>query len=299
MGKIRNLKYQFKNAIEQHFTEGMEKHSMKKNHQMQGNKIFSYADRKNLIDLSSNFANYMKVYHSEIKLVKDVTSNHIQEFLNSKTNECSQETLEQYQSRFRKLEKLVSDTYKTSVDYHSAITPLSIKNGGGKIRNFMLSDNDYNTLLNTTNYNLKKALILSKEFGCRCSEISKLKFSDIQETGIVIIDSKGKRSRFIPAETEHQKNVLKQFQQGQQGRICPVQSASLQQAFNRECKRKGINISNGAFHTLRKNFATSKYKEYRSQGLSIQQSLDKVSNRLGHNQGRNKLLKQYICCSIN
>lgn len=176
MSHNRNLKYQYKNAIEYHFSEGMQKHSMKKNGQMQGDKIFSYADRKNLIDLSSNFANYMKIHYSDIRLVKDVTNNHIQEFLNSKIDECSKKTLQQYQSRFRKMEKLVSDTYKITVDYHSTITPLSTKNGGGKIRNFMFSDNEYNKLLSSTNENLRKALILSKEFGCRCSEISKLDY---------------------------------------------------------------------------------------------------------------------------
>lgn len=298
MGKIRNLKYQLKNAIEQHFREGMEKHSLKRNQQIKGDKIFSYADRKNLIDLSSNFANFMKEYHSEIRLVRDVTNNHIQEFLNMKAEECSQKTLEQYQSRFRKLEKLVCDTYKASVDFHSVVVPRSAKNGGGKIRNVMLSDADYQKLLETTNGNLKKALVLSKEFGLRASECAKIKYSDVKENGVNVVDSKGKRSRFVPAESKAQKAILQHFQQGQQGRVCPVQCESLQQAFNRECKRKGINVANGAFHTLRKNFATSKYKEYRSKGLTVQQSLDRVSNRLGHNKGRNDLMKQYICCAI-
>lgn len=299
MGKIRNIKYQFRNVIDQHFREGMNKHSLKRNHEMKGNKIFSYSDRKNLIDLSSNFSNYMKEHHPEVKMVRDITSEHIQEFINSKSEECSQKTLEQYQSRFRKLETLVTETYKTEVNYHNVTVPLSHKNGGGKIRDFMMSDADYHKMLNTTNDNLRKGLVLSKEFGLRCSEISKLRYSDIKSDGINIVDSKGKRSRFVPVENEKQRDVIKQFRQGQQGRVCPIQSESLQQAFNREKKRQGICDGNGAFHTLRKNFATSKYQEYRSQGLPIQKSLDKVSEVLGHGSNRNDLMKQYICSPID
>lgn len=299
MGKIRNIKYQYRYVIDQHFREGMDKHSMKRNHDMQGDKIFSYADRKNLIDLSSNFSNYMKEHHPEIKMVRDITSEHIQEFISTKSEECSQKTLEQYQSRFRKLETLVNSTYKTNVNYHNVTTPISFKNGGGKIRDFMMSDIDYHKMLRTTNDNLRKGLILSKEFGLRCSEISKLRYSDIKSDGINIVDSKGKRNRFVPVENETQKNAIKQFRQGQQGRVCPIQSESLQQSFNREKKRQGICDGNGAFHTLRKSFATTKYQEYRSQGMSVQKSLDKVSEVLGHGSNRNELMKQYICCPIN
>ena len=56
----RNLKYQFKYAIEQSCKFGADKHSMKNNRAENGNmkaRTLSYADRKNLIDVSSNFAN--------------------------------------------------------------------------------------------------------------------------------------------------------------------------------------------------------------------------------------------------
>lgn len=137
----------------------------------------------------------------------------------------------------------------------------------------MCSDAQYQSLLKTTNSNLKSALILSKNFGLRASECSKLQYKDIKKDGIYIADSKGKRSRFVKAENKEQQEILQQFRQEKQGsiRICPVQTGSLQQSFNRECKRQGIHFQNGAFHTLRKKFATEKYKEHRKRG--------KVSNR--------------------
>lgn len=297
MSKQRNLKYQFMNCIQKNFHEGINKHSLKASGK-NGNEVFSYSQRKNLIDLSANFSNWMKETHPEVKQVNQVNSDHIQEFLNSKTN-CSQATLEQYQSQFRKLENLVNNTYKASVNYHSATTPRSTKNGGGKLRSDMLSTSNYNKLMsNSTNQNFKNALCLSQNFGLRASECSKLKYSDISENGIKIVDSKGGRSRFIPCETQQQKQVIKDFL-GKVGRVCNCKTASLQQAFCREKKKNGISSASD-FHSSRKAYATNKFQEYRQQGLSVQQSLNKVSSNLGHSGdgSRNDLMKEYICCSI-
>lgn len=298
MSKTRNIKYQFKHCIDIHFKEGMDKHSLKSQGK-DNSKIYSYSDRKNLIDLSSSFANWLKINHSEIKQIKDIDSAHIQEFLNTKVNICSQKTLEQYQSRFRKLEILANSTYHVEVNFHNAVTPISNRNGGGKIRNAMLSTDNYNKLLKSTNSNFRKALTLSFNFGLRAAECAKLRYEDISSNGINIIDSKGKRNRFIPAESNQQKKIIQDFL-NKKGRVCPVQAGSLEQAFNREKKRQGIIIANGDFHTARKAFATNKYKEYRQDGqTTVQQALNKVSNRLGHGNNRNDLMKQYICCPIN
>lgn len=294
MSKNRNLKYQFRNAIEQHFREGIDKHSLKQSGK-KGTEVFSYSQRKNLLDVSSSFSNWMKESHPEIKEVKNVTSDHIQEFLSTKTTECSQKTLEQYQAQFNKLQCLVNDTYKANVDYHTEKI-LSVKNGGGKLRTDMLSTENYNKMLNTSNSNLRNALILSQNFGLRCEEISRLRGSDFSETGLKIVGSKGGRDRLIPIETAKQKQIAKEFMQ-KVGRICPIQKGSLQQAFNREKKRQGLS-SVSDFHSCRKAYATERFQAYRKQGLSVQQSLDKVSKNLGHGENRNDLLKEYICCPI-
>ena len=275
----RNLKYQFLQAINNSFRENMDKHSDKANGIRNTDKIYSYSARSNLIDLSANFANFMKESYPEIHKANEVGTEHIQAFLNSKTENCSQATLNQYSALFRKLEKCVNVKYHCNVVYHCDVVPASCKNGGGKIRNVMLSQSDFKTLIkNTSNQNLKKALTLSYHFGLRCAECAKLKFEDIKSNGISIIDSKGKRSRFIPAETEKQKQILEQFKEKEQGRICPVQHQSLEQAFRRELKKNGIVIQNGAFHTCRKAYATQKYKEYRENGLSVKEAKRKFGD---------------------
>lgn len=293
MSKQRNLKYQFMNCIQKNFKEGINKHSLKQTGK-QGSEIFSYSQRKNLINLSANFSNYMKETHPNIKQVNQINSQHIQEFLNSKRASCSQATLEQYQAQFNKLQNLVNDTYKTNVDYHTSKI-LSTKNGGGKLRTDMLSTSDYNKLMQSTNQNFTNALSLSQNFGLRASECSKLKGSDFKADGLHIVDSKGKRSRIVPYETPTQMKLKEKFENMQ--RICSCKTASLQQAFNREKKKIGLSSASD-FHSSRKSYATDRFQEYRKQGLSIQKSLDRVSHNLGHNDNRNDLMKEYICCAI-
>lgn len=296
MSKSRNIKYQFLHCINTNFREGMDKHSLKSQGK-DNSRIFSFSDRKNLLDLSSSFSNWLKINYPDVKQLYEIDSSHIQEFLSLKANNCSQKTLEQYQSRFRKLEVLANSTYNINVNYHNVITPPSCRNGGGKIRNAMLSTDNYNKLLKSTNINFRKALILSFNFGLRAAECAKLRYEDISSDGIKIIDSKGKRNRFIPVENNQQKKIIEDFL-NKKGRVSPIQVGSLQQAFNREKKKQGINITNGDFHTARKAFATSKFLEYRKQGQTVQQALNNVSHRLGHGNNRNELMKQYICCPI-
>lgn len=292
----RNLKYQFLQTINNSFKENMDKHVDKANGIKNTDKIYSYSARSNLIDLSANF---MKESYPEIHNANEIGTEHIQAFLNFKTRNCSQATLNQYSALFRKLEKCVTVKYHCNVAYHCDVVPASCKNGGGKIRNVMLSQNDFKTLIkSTSNQNLKKALTLSYHFGLRAAECAKLKYEDIKKDGISVIDSKGKRSRFIPAETEKQKQILEQFKEKEQGRICPVQHQSLEQAFRRELKKNGIVIHNGAFHTCRKAYATEKYKEYRENGLSVKEAMSKVSVNLGHGENRFELMKEYICTAL-
>jgi site-specific recombinase XerD len=296
MSKNRNLKYQFNNIINNNFKEGMNKHSIKQTGKT-GSEVFSYSQRSNLLDVSSNFSNYMKETHPEIKQLKDINSNHVQEFLNNKKATCSQATLDNYRQSFNKLERLANSTYKTDVNWHDTASPTSLKNGGGKLRSDALSSENYNTLLkNSTNQNFKNALKLSQNFGLRASECSKLKYEDISDKGINVVDSKGGRSRFVPCETSTQKEVLSEFLD-KSGRVCDCQTSSLQQAFNREKQKNGIESSSD-FHACRKAYATQKFKEFREEGQEVEEALNNVSARLGHGENRQKLMRAYIVDDI-
>ena len=281
---------------------------MKRSGNMDGKRVFSFADRKNLIDLSAHFSGYMAEHHPEIRQLRDIQTDHIQGFLNSKAETVSQATLQQYESRFRKLELQINDTYKSAhVDFHSIVTPCSQVNGGGKIRNQMLAPAHYDQLVNTTsNSSLRAGLILSREFGLRAAEISKLKISDVrlpegnQPGEISIVDSKGKRTRVLAIAPSQRASVEKALANASGGRVVDCQTGSLQKAFRRELERSGLaeTYPNGSYHMTRKLFATEKYQELRCSGCSVKQALDRVSRDLGHGANREQLMKEYICCSI-
>lgn len=298
----RNLKYQFLTAINQHFKAGMDKHSIKHAGEMDGTRIFSYADRSNLVDLASGFSEYMKQEHPQIKEIRQISPKHIQGFLASKSSTATQATLDQYSSRFAKLERLVNDSYKScSVDFHSVVVPSSSK-CSGKVRTQMLVASDYHTLLNnTTNTNLHNALVLSYCAGLRASECSKIKSTDWHAGSgtLRIVDSKGKRTREIQVPKQHI-TAVDAVMNSSQGRICNCQTESLQKAFRRQLAACGLadTYKVGAFHMARKAYGTNLFLECRKQGMSVQASLSTVSRSLGHGANRNELMKQYICCPI-
>ena len=296
----RNLKYQFLNAINNNFAEGMDKHSIKASGKMDNTRVFSYSDRKNLIDTASNFSNYMKEHHPDVKMVKDVKGEHIQGFLNIKANNCSSATLKQYQSRFSKLENIVNKTYNCNANYKGFATPSGANNT--KIRNSSMSKEDFKKLENSfsnSNSSAKTAIQLTARAGLRVSECTKLQGRDINiEKGIIhVADGKGGRDRDIPIRQED-----KQFWSdlkasvGDTERVCPVQSDSINKAIQREMEKLELKdkYEDTSIHAIRKMYAQEEYDRCRAEGMEIKEALGEVSVQLGHGENRLELMKEYV-----
>lgn len=298
MGK--NLKQQFIYSIEDNFQESMDKHSMKSNGVRNDGKVFSYADRKNLIDVACSFANFMKENYNDIKLVKEIKADHIQSFLNQKASECSNATLKQYQAKFNKLEKIVNKTYKLNVKYKGYQLPLSEENT--KIRNTSMSPEDFkkleNTFANSKSYG-KIAIQLTARAGLRVSECTKLQGRDINlEKGIIHVeDGKGKRNRDVPIRAED-KNYFADLKAniGDMERVCPVRTDSINKSIDRAMKGEGIRnkYNDTSIHCIRKMYAQREYNRYRAEGIEIREALGKVSVLLGHGEDRLELMRQYV-----
>ena len=296
----RNLKYQFLNAINSNFKEGMDKHSIKDAKQMNGTRVFSYADRKNLIDVASNFSNWMKQEHPEIKQVKDVNANHIQRFLNSKKDTCSQATLKQYASKFNKLEKVVNSTYNTNANYKGFVVPTTKEQT--KIRNSSMSKSDFKKLetgFSNSKSCAKTAIQLTARAGLRVSECTKLQGRDINiSKGVIKVkDGKGGRDREVPIRPEDKAYFTDlKAQYGDYERICPVQQDSINKAIERELEKQGIKerYQDTSIHSLRKMYAQEEFDRLREEGKSIPESLKEVSVQLGHGEDRLELMQQYV-----
>lgn len=296
----RNLKYQFLHAIDKNFSEGMDKHSIKADGKMNGTRIFSYADRKNLIDTASNFSNFMKNMHPEVKQVKDIKSEHIQSFLNSKSATCSTATLKQYESKFNKLEKVVNNTYNCNANYRGFSTP----NGANatKIRNSAMSKADFKRLessFSNSNSSAKVAIQLTARAGLRVSECVKLQGRDInlQKGTIHVADGKGGRDRDIqmrPEDKQFWTDLKAQYNDYE--RLCPVKEDSINKAISREMEKLELKdkYEDTSIHAIRKMYAQEQFDRYRDEGMEIREALGAVSVDLGHGANRIELMKEYV-----
>ena len=309
----KNIKYQFKYAIEQSFKAGADKHSMKRNEAENGNRgttTFSYSDRKNLIDVSANFSNWMKENHNDIKQLKDITSNHIQEFLNHKAETCTSATVKQYQDKFTKLEKLVNDTYtKANVSYTNTVMP-TCSNNTEQLRSKTMSESDYNKLNNHLSNNCRsdngaKALQLGYHAGLRVSEIAKLQQRDIKINSdgtatVSVIGGKGGRDREVHVTNKESVQTLSNIRDSVANpydRVVPIQASSINKAINRamdRCNMQEYKDHNTSVHSLRKAFAQQEYDRYKEEGMEPKQAWDCVSEQLGHGKNRDDLYKTYI-----
>ena len=296
----RNLKYQFLNAINQNFKEKMDKHSIKADGKMNGTRIFSYSDRKNLIDVSCNLANYLSDNNPEIKFVKDIKAHHIQGFLNKKSKTCSQATIKQYATKFNKLENVVNSVYNANANYKGFVVPLTKENT--KIRNMSMSREDFLKLekgfINSKSC-AKEAIQLSSRAGLRVSEITKLQGRDINiSKGVInVVDSKGGRDREVPIRPQDKdyfidlKSKYKDYE-----RICPVKSDSINEPIQTELQKQGLKekYTNTSIHSIRKLYAQEEFDRLRKEGLEIKQALGEVSVLLGHSDNRIELMKEYV-----
>lgn len=299
MSKKRNLKYQFLHAIDSNFKEKMDKHADKRNGIRNTGKVYSYSDRKNLVDLSANFSNWMKSNYPNVTMIKNINSNHIQEFLNSKSETCSNTTLKIYVSHFQKLEKQINNTYNTKL--HFNVTAPIGRNEGQKIRTASMSYADYIKLEGSYSNpysNGRIAINLAAKAGLRVSEISKLKGSDIdlQKKCLHIIDSKGKRSRDVPIAQKDVSYFSELKEIVGSNRCCPIQSESILKSVNRHMNSCGIkeNYQETAIHSIRKMYAQERFDELRAEGNSISKAWSQVSVALGHGADRTSLMKTYI-----
>jgi integrase len=309
---MASLKHQFLTCIDRNFSEkGSDKHSAK--HSQHSGKeetmsrVWSFAERKSLIDISSQLAIYCKE-EFKIRQIKDISSNHIQKFLESKADTCNNTSLSNYVSRINKLEVLVNKTFSSAdVSWRGEIVaPISSINVESKLRNVFMTIEDYNKLIDyfkDKNTNAKYALELSGMFGLRASECEKLQLRDcdFHKMELHIIGSKGGKNRDIPITPENALRLKEIIQErgliNQTDRIVGIYAESIDRRINEACKNLGLTqYCNGksSIHSCRKLWASSTYEKFMEQGYSKKDALNKTSKLLGHGSNRHDIAQAYI-----
>lgn len=294
------LFYQFYKAISLGFNPGADKHSYKRDRNKK-TKIFSYADRRNIIKVTNQLCKFLSENYIYLNNIKDINYNHINKFFEYKSY-CSCRTLKNYKYCIKKLQKLVREYLYIKVNY--------IDERGGEfntiecLRMIDMSKEDLDILLSECKKSKSKAGIgieVAVLFGLRVSEICKLKAKDIdlEKMSLIVFEGKGKRSRAIRINSLEQLElcirIKKKYEEND--RVCPLKEDSVNAAIRRMLLKNKITVYKEHFtgvHAIRKSYAKNTYEALLSQGYEERVAWDKTANNLGHGKDRKALKNVYI-----
>ncbi len=311
---MANIKYQFLEAINFSFREGMDKHSIKKT-EGASNKIFSYSARKNVLNVASDFANFLKNNYTgneKVKMVRDIGEQHINSYLISKKDKCTNETMKQICSQLNKLELVCNYKYKLNLDWHSwRRVPQNQKKS---IRNIRFDDRQVKEIIDylstKKDCNGKKGVYVSMCWGLRAKEIENLKCKDFRLDTMQLYVSgsgaKGGRNRTLEIKEEHIPLVNYLIQgKNPNDRVVPIRANSICNYLRDVCIKLGyhdILKAKTSIHCMRKWAATNFFLECYQQTKDKEYAIGETCKFLGHSQNRMDIARHYIlldyCCHI-
>lgn len=316
MGK-KNLKAQLNYAIQSCFKGnsrqsggfGASKHSDIVTGQKNA-KIYSWSSYHSRVDVACQFAAYVRENHPEVREVRQLTSEMAEGFLLSKVGNCTTETLDCYRSNLASLGENINRTYSTAhVDLK--VGKVVGTTASQETRCKAMTDAHIAALRDSyrpgsTGYT---AVTLASIAGCRASEIVRLKPEHIEVKNanlatVFIRGGKGNRDRTIqihdPQDVKQLADIKASAAAGE--RLVPTKVGSIQKSLNRHMAKLSGSSGNSmkseyqhtGIHAIRKNFAQKEYDRHR-ENHTRQESLDYVSQQLGHGAGRDlATLQRYI-----
>ena len=303
---MANIKYQFLQAIENSFKENMDKHSIKKT-EGHTDKIFSYAARKNIINVASDFSKFINLNYTgdeKIRYVRDVGVQHINSYLLSKKDKCTQETINQISAQLNKLELVCNKKYRLNLDWHTFRTVP--QNDKKSIRNIAFKDKQIEQIKDFLSrakecYG-KKAIYIGIRWGLRAQEIECLKVKDFSldkmQLRISGSGAKGGRGRILEIR-EGDIPLIKYLTNGKgpNDRVIPIRKNSICNYLHNVCAKLGfkdILDSKTSYHALRKYRAIKYYEELISNGVDKHTAQGITCEFLGHSRNRVDIARHYL-----
>ena len=299
-----SIKNQIHYAINHNWHEGTKKKDYKtQNGEAMSAKIFSYSEVFRLKDISKDFANFIKKEYPHIKQIKDIPTNAIQDFLNSKEH-CSKQTITLYYNSLKKIDLLLTHTYKTyKSKFMDIVKPLSTQgknysSGRGVANQIPMED-------------LQKILDYCKSHPCQSSYIIRLqsilglRINELTH-GIKISNLNLTKNQLSITNTKGGKILVRE--------ISAKTSAIIQEALTHKYDAKGkqlFTIENNSVnrflsrieskleidgkystHNIRARVAQNYYDDLRNKGFSKNNALQETSLFLNHRTQREQMLTQ-------
>ena len=299
----RNLYGQMTYAINKNFKEGVDKRAYKQaNGKGMGSKIFSYGEKYRLKQLAKSFQIYAKENELNIKLVKDIRPENIQDFLEKvKEHGCTQNTINSYANSLFKIQNTINVTYNLNLKWREeiAIPQVEKKSSSARGVDSVISRENYNKILNYARENESQsglALQMQNWLGVRVEEIARIKkeFINLKDRTITFKNTKGgkKLIRDIPEDKiDFVKSVIDH--NFHQDRLFSIEGKSINKYLNRVQDQLGLKRHSN--HDIRRLVAQEKYDSFREGGMSIKDAANETSKWLSHGDDRlNMLEKSYI-----
>ena len=299
----RNLFGQMTYAINKNFTEKVDKRAFKEaNGKGMGSKIFSYGEKYRLKQLAKSFQIYAKENELNIKLVKDIRSENIQDFLEkAKERGCTQNTINSYANSLFKIQNTLNSAYNLNLKWREEIAIPQVEKKSSSTRGVdsVISREDYNKILNYARENESQsglALQMQNWLGVRVEEIARIKkeFISLKDKTITFKNNKGGKVliRNIPEDKiDFVKSVIEH--NFHEDRLFSIEGKSINKYLNRVQDQLGLKRHSN--HDIRRLVAQEKYDSFREDGMSIKDAANETSKWLSHGDDRlNMLERSYI-----
>lgn len=301
----RNLNQQLQHAISETFREGGKKHEYRIAHNGTDNLTFGVQTNENIRAVAKQFSKYMKENHPEVRMVRDISSEMVDEFLRCKAKNWSIKTCEERLSDMRVIFGKCNRVYGRMHSLDHLTPPIP---GHGNIRTVAMTIEDYYKLAKSfinrgTTSIAPTAMQLSHRIGCRINEAAHLRTGAIDlNKGVVHLTegTKGGKHRDVPIREKDRNFFISLKSIGEDVYVCHgIQAESIDKAIRREMKRIGISnhYERTTDHSIRKLYAKERMEEERKKGLSERQAWEIVQQELGHGRHyRHELYVTYVGC---
>lgn len=282
------------------FRESMSKHSIKQQDVTHTN-IYSYSEKFRLLDVASDFSNFIKNNYGDVKYIRDIKETHIQAFLNSKQG-CTQNTINSYVQSLKKLERISNRCYGLVKNNMVNVIPPNVlrKNDISRGASHPITKQDYEKILNYCIHNPSKsahALLLnyscSTSHGMRVEELARIKLSNVnlEQGTILIANAKGGKTYELRCPNMQLLNgIISQRYDPKGNLLFNINGSSINKYLNRVCERLGI--EKYSFHDIRRHHAQNYYDYQRYQGHTTKDALMLTSHYLSHNSPRERMMTQ-------
>ena len=208
MSKCRSISNQIKGAISLQHHPGQLKHSASREHKQ--DRIFGNDRVVDLYDRADQFGHWIEINHREIKWIKNITTEHVREWLVTLEN-VRGTTIDEYNGQLGKIHRCCVAAYhlRGAAAQSWQLSKAAVREIGGTrdlLRTVTMTRADHSALLSSMKATNRSAVWLSLELsarsGLRVNECAHLKGSDIHlETGKIHVckeGAKGGRVRDIP-----------------------------------------------------------------------------------------------------